>query len=63
MASLEASLDPSEFVRVHRSAIARLDRIQRIELFTRDRYVAILKDGTTLPVSRAGHRRLKDVLG
>jgi two-component system LytT family response regulator len=63
MASLEASLDPAHFVRIHRSAIARLDRIKRIELHTKDRYIAILEDGTTLPISRAGHRRLKGLLG
>jgi len=63
MASLEASLDPAHFVRIHRSAIVRLDRVKRIELHTKDRYVAILSDGTVLPISRAGHKKLKAVLG
>lgn len=63
MASLERSLDPAHFVRIHRSAIVRLDRIKRIELHTKDRYIAILEDGTTLPISRSGHRRLKGLLG
>ncbi len=63
MASLEASLDPAHFLRIHRSAIVRLDRIKRIELHTKDRYIAILEDGTVLPISRSGHKRLKDALG
>jgi len=63
LASLEESLDPAHFIRIHRSAIARLDRIKRIELLTKDRYIAILVDGTTLPISRSGHRRLKGLLG
>ncbi len=63
MASLEQSLDPSHFIRIHRSAMVRLDRIKRIEPYTKDRFVAILNDGTSLPVSRAGHARLKRLLG
>lgn len=63
MASLETSLDPAHFVRIHRSAIVRLDRVKRIELLAKDRYVAILSDGTVLPISRSGHKRLKSVLG
>jgi two-component system LytT family response regulator len=63
ISSLEQALDPARFVRIHRSTIVNIDRIDRIELFTKDRYLAILKDGTRLNISRSGHKRLKAVLG
>ncbi|MBW2276337.1 MAG: response regulator [Deltaproteobacteria bacterium] len=63
IASLEQELDPSLFVRIHRSTIINVDRIDRIELLAKDRYVACLEDGSQLSISRSGHKRLKAVLG
>jgi two-component system, LytTR family, response regulator len=63
MASLEASLDPKSFVRVHRSYLVNVDRIARLEPYGKDTHVLILSDGARLPVSRAGHARLKELLG
>ncbi len=63
IASLEAQLDPQRFVRIHRSYIVNLDRIVRIEPYTRDSRVAVLRDGAQLPVSRPGYTRLKSLLG
>jgi two-component system LytT family response regulator len=62
LSSLAASLDPSRFVRVHRSYVVNLDRLQRIELYARNSHVAILADGTRIPVSREGHARLRQIL-
>jgi two-component system LytT family response regulator len=62
LADLEASLDPMRFVRVHRSYIVPVDRIARVELYAKDSRVAILRDGTRLPVSRAGYQRLNSLL-
>ena len=62
LADLEGQLDPERFVRIHRSAILNLDRLARLELATRQSYVAILKDGTELAVSRAGYARLNELL-
>lgn len=59
---LEASLDPSRFVRIHRSYILHLERLARVELYAKDSRVAILRDGTKLPVSRAGYARLSELL-
>jgi two-component system LytT family response regulator len=59
---LEAALDPRRFVRIHRSWILNLDRLDRIELYAKDSRVAILKDGRRLPLSRAGHQRLRELL-
>ena len=59
LASLEASLDPSLFVRVHRSFLVRLDRIRALEPYGKNDHVAILADGTRVPVSREGYARLR----
>jgi two-component system LytT family response regulator len=62
MAALEAQLDPSRFVRIHRSYLLNIERIARVELYAKDSRVAILRDGTRLPVSRAGYGRLARLL-
>jgi two-component system LytT family response regulator len=63
ISSLEASLDPGKFLRVHRSYLVNLERVAKIEPYAKDSRVAILTDGTRLPVSRAGYARLKALLG
>lgn len=62
IASLEACLDPERFVRVHRSYIVNFERVVRIEPYGKDSRLAILADGSRLPVSRAGYARLKTLL-
>ena len=62
IAGLEACLDPSAFVRIHRSYIVNLERVARIEPYGKDSRLAILTDGTRLPVSKAGYARLKSLL-
>ena len=49
-------------MRTHRSYLLNIDRIARVELYVRDRQVAVLRDGTRLPVSRAGYARLSTLL-
>ena len=63
IASLEAALDPSRFVRIHRSAIVNLERVARIEPYGKESRLAILTDGTRLPVSRSGYARLLEAMG
>jgi two-component system LytT family response regulator len=62
LAELESQLDPGGFVRIHRRYILNLTRLARIELAVTDSRIAILTDGTQLPVSRSGYARLKDLL-
>jgi two-component system LytT family response regulator len=62
MSALEAQLDPARFVRIHRSYFLNIERIARVELYAKDSRVAILRDGTRLPVSRAGYARLSKLL-
>jgi len=63
LASLEARLDPKRFLRIHRSYIIQLDRLARLEQTPSESWVAVLTDGTKLPVSKSGYARLKEVLG
>jgi len=63
ISSLESSLDPQQFVRTHRSFLVNLERVAKIEPYTRDTRLAILTDGAQVPVSRAGYLRLKDLMG
>jgi two-component system LytT family response regulator len=60
--SLEQSLDPERFLRVHRSYILNIERLKKLEPYGKDSHVAILADGTRLPVSRSGYTRLKTLL-
>ena len=62
ISSLEAALDPKNFVRIHRSYVVNLERVTRLEPYGKDTHVVTLIDGTRLPVSRAGYTRLKDFL-
>jgi two-component system, LytTR family, response regulator len=62
IASLEAALDPEQFVRIHRSYLVNFERVTRIEPYGKDSRLAILADGTRLPVSRTGYARLKALL-
>jgi two-component system, LytTR family, response regulator len=62
MGAVEAMLDPTRFVRIHRSYLLNIERIARVELYAKDSRVAILRDGRRLPVSRAGYARLAKLL-
>jgi two-component system LytT family response regulator len=62
LGAVESCLDPARFVRVHRSYLLNIERIARVELYAKDSRVAVLRDGTRLPVSRAGYARLAKLL-
>jgi len=62
IASLEQSLDPRQFVRVHRSFVVNLERISKIEAYTKDARIAILSNGAKIPVSRSGYLKLKEAM-
>jgi two-component system LytT family response regulator len=62
LGAIEQQLDPNRFVRIHRSSILNIDRLARIELYSKDSYEAILNDGKRLPISRAGYARLQELI-
>jgi len=58
----EEHLPPSLFLRVHRSYMVNVEHITRLEPYSKDNYVAVLKSGEKIPVSRAGYKTLRDRL-
>lgn len=63
MQQLEEQLDPDVFMRVHRSVIVRLDRIDVMLRSAGGDYAVRLKDGTELSVSRSRREALEAKLG
>jgi two-component system LytT family response regulator len=62
LADVEAQLDPRRFVRIHRSYLLNIERLAKVELYAKDSRIAILTDGTKLPLSRSGYQRLQQLL-
>jgi two-component system LytT family response regulator len=62
LADLETLLDGTRFVRIHRRFILNVARLARIELSVTDSRVAVLTDGTELPISKTGYARLRELL-
>lgn len=63
LASLEARLEPTAFVRVHRSVIVRVDRIAAIEPLFRGEYLVTMADGATFTSARTQRAALRAALG
>jgi two-component system, LytTR family, response regulator len=62
MSDLETKLDPTKFLRIHRSAIVNLHRVKEVQTRTGGEYVAIMKDGTQLKLSRSRRDQLETLL-
>jgi two-component system LytT family response regulator len=62
MKYFEQHLDPKQFMRVHRSYIIRFDQVVQLEPYGKDSYIAKLKDGPAVPISKSGFRSLKEKL-
>ncbi len=63
ISSLESQLDPKKFVRIHRSSIVRIDRIQELQPWFHGEYRVILNTGTQLTLSRNYREKLHEALG
>lgn len=63
MSFFEQTLDPAQFIRIHRSYIINLAQVTKIELKEKDSYVVLLKSDIWLPVSKTGYVKLKAALG
>ena len=55
-------LDPERFVRIHRSTVVNLNRVQELLPWSRGTQFLKLKDGTKLPIGRAFRLRLSHLL-
>lgn len=63
MAGLEQQLDPARFVRISRSAIINIDRIQEVQPWFQGDHVVILQDRTRLTSTRGYRENLQRLLG
>ncbi len=63
LSSFERLLDPSSFIRIHRSYIVRINGITKIEPYEKGGYSLKLKTGEILPISKSRFPKLKLSLG
>jgi two-component system LytT family response regulator len=63
ISSLEAQLDHKKFIRVHRSTIVQISRIQELQSWSHGEYHVILYNGTELTLSRNYRENLQGILG
>lgn len=63
MGYYEAHLPANRFVRIHRSTIVNVERIERLEAYDKETYLAVVPPDHKLKVSRTGYKRLKELLG
>jgi two-component system LytT family response regulator len=63
LAELEGDLREEGFIRIHRSIIVNLDRIQGLALQTSGEYEVVLKSGARLRLSRRYRKGLQDRMG
>jgi two-component system LytT family response regulator len=62
MKYFESHLDPAKFIRIHRSYIVNAESIERIELYDKENYSVLLKNGASLRASTSGYKLLKQIL-
>ena len=61
LASLEAQLDPKQFLRISRSVLVNFDQVRELQPLFKGEYVVVLNDGKQLPMTR-GIRELEEKL-
>jgi len=62
ISEIEEQLDPTRFLRVHRSFIINLAHLQAIERPGPDRHAARLRSGKRVPISRSGYEKLRELV-
>jgi two-component system LytT family response regulator len=60
MSTLQKTLDPRKFLRIHRSAIVNLDRIKALQPWFRGDYRVVLSTGAILTLSRGYRKSLEE---
>lgn len=63
LAQIEEQLDPECFVRVNRSAIVRIDRVQEVKRWFKGEHLLVLRDGTQLTTGRVYRDCVEAALG
>lgn len=62
MNAMEAKLDPSKFLRIHRSTIVNIERIRELQQHFNGEYIVVLHDGTEMKLSRSRREQLQTLL-
>ena len=62
MNEMEAKLDPSKFLRIHRSTIVNIERIRELQQHFNGEYIVVLHDGTEHKLSRSRREQLQTLL-
>lgn len=62
MGRLEERLDPSRFIRIHRSTIVHVERIKELQQQFHGDYLVVLKSGQRLTLSRSYRDKIQDLL-
>lgn len=63
LSHIEQTLDPQQFVRVHRSYLIPVTQLMRIEPYEKESHIALLHCGAKVTVSKTGMAKLKTLLG
>jgi len=63
ISNIETQLDPKRFLRVHRSAIVKIDRIKELQPWFHGEYRIILENGKQLTLSRNYRTNLQEAVG
>ena len=63
MSAIQMKLDPSLFIRIHRSTFVNIEKIKELQPWFHGEYVVILRDGTQLTMSRSHRNNLPELLG
>ena len=63
LSHIEQTLDPEQFVRVHRSFLVPVSQLSRIEPYEKESHIALLHCGSKVLVSKSGMAKLKTMLG
>jgi|tagenome__1003787_1003787.scaffolds.fasta_scaffold20942600_2 LytTr DNA-binding domain len=62
MNAIESKLDPERFVRVQRSAIVQVDRVQELRIIGGGRLAVVLRPGAEIVLGRAGKQKLESLI-
>jgi two-component system, LytTR family, response regulator len=62
LSALESRLDPTQFVRIHRSHLVNLDSVASIAPYDGSRFQVTLRGGTSIVASRQRSRVLRQLL-
>lgn len=62
LSDIERQIDTRRFIRVHRSYLLNIDRLSKVEPYGKDSRLAVLVDGTRIPISRSGYAKLRELL-